>query len=110
MMSQTPFDRELLFSYTYNLKMRMDAVMTELNSKIDAIKKDLAKKKADRESAQMLLQEAMVEQEVAVNIKKTYDEEIVQLSEQLAEIKFSMSTLNFATPGEHFGSGSGGDR
>ncbi|MCM1272035.1 MAG: hypothetical protein NC225_03480 [Clostridium sp.] len=103
MMSQTPFDRELLFSYTYNLKMRMDAVMAELNSKIDAIKKDLAKKKADRESAQMLLQEAMVEQEVAVNIKKTYDEEIVQLSEQLAEIKFSMSTLNFATPGEHLG-------
>ncbi|MDE6025568.1 MAG: hypothetical protein K2G45_08950 [Lachnospiraceae bacterium] len=101
MMSQTPFDRELLFSYTYNLKMRMDTAMTELNSKISSIKEELAKKKAERESEKKLLQEAMVEQEVAVNIKKAYDEEIFTLSEQLAELKMSMSTLNFATPGEH---------
>lgn len=99
--SQSPFDQDMLHTYAYNIKMRMDASMAIVQEKIDAIKEQMQEKKENVEHKQMLLQEARMEQAVSVSTKKVCDDEIVSLSEQLAELKMSMSNLSFATFGEH---------
>lgn len=100
-MSESSFDQELLYTYIYNIKMRMDSDMSEIRKKIDTINAELSEKRENRENKKRLLHEARVEQAVSINIKKACDDEVVALSEQLANLRMSMSNLNFATPGEH---------
>ena len=95
MMSDSRFDERLLYTYVYNIKNRMDVVMTNIRGQIEEIETKLSEARHKKEYNEKLLQEARVSHAVAVSAKKMADEEIVTLSEKLSKIRMSMNDIKF---------------
>ncbi len=95
MMSESSFDEEMLYTYAYNIKARTDVVLTNIRGQIKEIQDKLLESKLKKEYNDKLLQEAKIAYAVAENSKKTSDEEIVKLSENLSEVRLSMNNIRF---------------
>lgn len=100
MMAESSFDEELLYAYAYNIKMRMDVVMTDLRNQIAEIEDVLEQVKVKREYQEKLLSEAKLSLAVAEHSKKTAEEQIVELSEKLSDIRMDMNNIRFADVSE----------
>lgn len=102
MMAGSAFDQELLYTYAYNIKMRMDAEMKRIRSQISTITEELTQKRLDKEYHEKLLHEAELAKAVAVSTRKDCDEDIVSISEQLSAIRMSMSRISFVAAEEQY--------
>ena len=95
MMAESSFDENMLYTYAYNIKMRTDVVLTDIRRQITAIQEKLNANRLKNEYDQRLLHEAKINIAVAENSKKTADDEIVKLSENLSAIRLSMNNIKF---------------
>lgn len=95
MMSESSFDEELLYTYAYNIKKRMDAVFEEIRGQAEALAAAVAEAEEKKEQHDRLLREADMSLAVAVNAKRAADGEIVTLSEKLSGIRMEMHNIRF---------------
>ncbi|MBQ9936388.1 MAG: hypothetical protein IJO70_11125 [Lachnospiraceae bacterium] len=100
MMTESSFDEEKLYTYAYNIKMRMDKLLMDYRSQIESLTKELSELKEKEAMNEKLLSEARVSLAVAKNVKAAADEEIVNLSEELSNIRMSMNSIRFTDVGE----------
>ncbi len=99
-MQDSSFDKELLSTYAYNIKMRMDVQMTQLRGQIETLTEQLQQTKAKKEYQHKLLSEVSTALAVAVHSKETADAEIAQLSEKLSGIRMEMHQIRFTDVSE----------
>lgn len=95
MMSESSFDEKMLYTYVYNIKMRMDVVLTDIRSQLDEISAQVEGARAKKEYQAKLLSEAQIALAVSENARKTADAEVVALSEKLSGIRMSMNQIKF---------------
>lgn len=95
MMTESSFDEEKLYTYAYNIKMRMDKLLMDYRTQIESLTKELAELKEKEAMNEKLLSESRVSLAVAKNVKTAADEEIVSLSEELSNIRMSMNSIRF---------------
>lgn len=95
MMSEGRFDEDLLYTYVHNIKTRMDVVMTDIRCQMETIETGISDARHKKEYNEKLVHEARLSHAVALNSKKTADEEIVSLSEKLSKIRMTMNDIKF---------------
>ncbi|MDD6328894.1 MAG: hypothetical protein PUA62_10670 [Lachnospiraceae bacterium] len=95
MLAESSFDEEAIYTYVYNLKIRMDIVLTDIRGQIDTLKNELIQEDAKRQYNEKLLQEARVSLAVATERKEIAEREIVELSEKLSALRMSMHHIQF---------------
>ena len=94
-MSDSSFDEELLYTYVYNIKIRMDVMLKDIDDQIDQINETIHKANAEKEYKTKLISEARTNIAVAESTKKQANEQIVELSEKLSEVRMSMNNITF---------------
>ena len=99
-MQDSTFDKELLATYAYNIKMRMDVQMTDLRGQIETLTNALQQARAKGEYQQKLLSEVNASLAVARHSKQAADAEIEQLSKQLSKIRMEMHQIRFTNVSE----------
>lgn len=105
MMAESSFDENLIYTYVYNIKMRMDVVLTDIRGQLAQIKDLLFQAEAKRLYQAKLLKEAQISLAVSENAKKTADAEVVALSEKLSDIRMSMNQIKFTNVSEQLTEG-----
>lgn len=95
MMSESSFDEKLLYTYVYNIKMRMDVVLTDIRGQMNELAEQIEQARAKKEYQAKLLSEAQIALAVAENAKKTADAEVAVLSGKLSDIRMSMNQIKF---------------
>ena len=94
-MNASQFDEELLYTYAYNMKMRLDVKMTSLRGQIAALTEQLARETAKKEYNEKMLAQMQVKQAVCEHSRTEAQEQIRQLSEQLSKIRMEMNEIRF---------------
>ena len=94
-MNASSFDETLLYTYAYNIKMRMDVQMTNLRNQIEQLTDERNRNLAKKQYNEKMLAQMQVETAVWEHSKQEADEEIKQLSEQLSEIRMQMNEIRF---------------
>lgn len=96
MMSESSFDEETMYTYAYNIKMRLDVMLTDIRSNIQAISDSIEEEKSKKKYREKMLHESKISLAVAQNEKKNAEEEIVTISEKLSAVRMSMNNIKFA--------------
>ena len=100
---ESDFDEELLYTYAYNIKMRMDVLMTDIRGQIAAIEDSIKSHRMKKEYHQKMSHEAELNLAVARNVKATIDSEIAGWSERLSNIRMTLNTIKFSDVNEQLG-------
>lgn len=100
MLSETSFDEELLYTYVFNIKMRMDVQIADIRRQISEIDEELASRDAKLKYQQKLLEEARVSLAVAENTFRSCETEITELSSRLSDVRMSMNDIKFSDTAE----------
>ena len=96
-MNESAFDEDLLYTYAYNIKMRMDVKMTELRTQISTLTEQLERETAKQKYNAKMLSEMQIRQAVCEQSKKEAEEEIKLVSEQLSKIRMEMNEIRFTS-------------
>ena len=94
-MNASAFDETQLYTYAYNIKMRMDVQMTNLRNQIAADTEELKREVAKQKYNEKMLAEMQVQQAVYEHSKQEAETQIRQLSEQLSAIRMEMNEIRF---------------
>lgn len=94
-MNASAFDETQLYTYAYNIKMRMDVQMTNLRNQIAADTEELKREVAKQKYNEKMLAEMQVQQAVYEHSKQEAEAQIRQLSEQLSAIRMEMNEIRF---------------
>ena len=94
-MNASAFDETQLYTYAYNIKMRMDVQMTNLRNQIVADTEELKREVAKQKYNEKMLAEMQVQQAVYEHSKQEAETQIRQLSEQLSAIRMEMNEIRF---------------
>ncbi|MGN0436158.1 MAG: hypothetical protein ACI4D8_05995 [Wujia sp.] len=99
MLTESDFDEEALYTYAYNIKMRTDVILTELDRQQTNLEAEIEQLNATYNYHEKMLQETRVALAVAENTAKASDEEIKDLSSRLSDVRMSMNDIKFADTG-----------
>ncbi len=95
MLAESSFDEELLYTYVYNLKLRMDVVLKDIQDQIDTLTSECVQAEAKKQYNEKMVQETRTSLAVATNRKETADAEVLALSEKLSALRMSMHQIQF---------------
>ncbi len=100
MLAESSFDEELLYTYVYNIKLRLDVVMNEIAGNIAAIDEAIIAKDAKYNYQQKLLSETITALAVAENAYKNCETEITDLSKRLSDVRMTIQNIKFVATDE----------
>lgn len=94
-MQESSYDENELYTYVYNIKMRMDVTLTDLRRQIEALTQQLLQEEKTQEYQDKLLHETRLALAVANHSLEGADSQIEQLSKTVSELRMQMNELRF---------------
>lgn len=95
MLADSSFDEELLYTYVFNLKLRMDVVLKNIQDQIDELNAECIQAEAKKQYNEKMVQETRTSLAVVTNRKESADAEVLALSEKLSALRMSMHQIQF---------------
>ncbi|MGN0367904.1 MAG: hypothetical protein ACI4EK_03900 [Wujia sp.] len=104
-MQESAYDENELYTYVYNIKMRMDVTLTDLRRQIEELTEQLMQEEKKQEYQDKLLHETRLALAVANHSLEGATSEIEQLSKLVSELRMQMNELRFVDVETQFDEG-----